>query len=258
MNKHIVVCRYKENVDWIDTIKDYEPKIYFKNNCLPYNNLSYSPKINMVPNIGREEFVYLRYIIDHYHELPDQVVFTQGRPFDHSTNFISLLNDHSNKFSDIQPLTDGHSYGKCPDKVFRQKSSILNVANIPLLVSLYDKDMRHYCYPLKKCTILLKNDAAKSSIYYYLGAKRIDKRKELSKMLNIDFRNIFDQEITPMCFGAIFSVNKEVILQHPKSFYEHLIFLCEKFNNRGAFFGYVMEYSWLEIFRYNPPTQLYF
>ena len=36
-----------------------------------------------LPNIGREAHTYLYYIITHYHDLPEAVIFLQGNPFPH-------------------------------------------------------------------------------------------------------------------------------------------------------------------------------
>ena len=72
-----VVARYNEDVSWT---KDLQ-------NVVLYDK-SEEPVPGSVPlkNIGREADTYLRYIIEHYHDLPEFVVFLQGNPFDHMSS----------------------------------------------------------------------------------------------------------------------------------------------------------------------------
>ena len=69
MSYQVVIAKYKENIDWTNTVENV--KIYNKG---PDGD---------IPNIGREGETFLRYIIEHYEVLPDFVVFLQGDPFPH-------------------------------------------------------------------------------------------------------------------------------------------------------------------------------
>lgn len=40
---------------------------------------------------GRDTYVYLNWIVQYYRDLPDEVVFAHGNPFDHDPNFLSNL-----------------------------------------------------------------------------------------------------------------------------------------------------------------------
>lgn len=86
MNLVVVVCHFKENLDWINKIK-HEVIVYNKN---PDEIDLF--KINM-PNLGFDTIVYLSYIIDNYDNLPDYVCFSQDDPFYHCPNFIGRVND---------------------------------------------------------------------------------------------------------------------------------------------------------------------
>ena len=83
MSVVVVIAKYKENVSWVENLK--------------YNYIIYD-KSKDVPNIGRESETYLKYIINHYNNLPDYVVFLQGNPFDHllQPNIDYLNNEISN------------------------------------------------------------------------------------------------------------------------------------------------------------------
>jgi hypothetical protein len=67
-NAIIVIAKFNEDMRWVNQLR-YNYKIYDKSKD--------------IPNVGREAETYLRYIIENYNNLPDYVVFLQGRPFDH-------------------------------------------------------------------------------------------------------------------------------------------------------------------------------
>jgi hypothetical protein len=74
MNYALVVSKYNENVDWLRAFE-------------PANVMLYDKSANPIgiprPNVGRESETYLYYILTHYDELPEYIVFLQGNPFDH-------------------------------------------------------------------------------------------------------------------------------------------------------------------------------
>ena len=87
MSYKIVVARYNENIEWLNSEMS---------NCIIYNK---GNKLNiyneiLLENLGRESETYLHYIITNYDNLPDVVVFTQARISDHkgSDDVNYLLN----------------------------------------------------------------------------------------------------------------------------------------------------------------------
>lgn len=69
-----VVARYNEDTSWT---KDLQSVVLYDKSDRPV------PGSIPLKNIGREADTYLRYIVDHYHSLPEFVVFLQGNPFEH-------------------------------------------------------------------------------------------------------------------------------------------------------------------------------
>jgi hypothetical protein len=72
MSYKIIVARYNENIEWLNSEMS---------NCIIYNK---GNKLNiyneiLLENLGRESETYLHYIITNYYNLPDVVVFTQAR-----------------------------------------------------------------------------------------------------------------------------------------------------------------------------------
>ena len=86
MDLVVIICHYKENLDWINNLK-YKYMIYNKNEN---NKNKYDFDL---PNVGFDTIVYLTYIIDFYDELPDFVCFSQDNPFFHCPNFLENVNN---------------------------------------------------------------------------------------------------------------------------------------------------------------------
>lgn len=83
----LIVARYNENLDWIKNI-NLPHTIYNKGEDIESNEyLSVVPLINK----GRESDTYLRFIIDNYDTLPENIIFCQGNPFEHCSNFIEIV-----------------------------------------------------------------------------------------------------------------------------------------------------------------------
>jgi hypothetical protein len=62
MNKHIIVSRYNDNVNWVKKLKD------------PYTII----KKENTTNVGNEAWSYIRFIIHNYNNLPDRMLFVHG------------------------------------------------------------------------------------------------------------------------------------------------------------------------------------
>lgn len=87
----IIVARYNEDVEWTKQF----PNLIIINKGEKLEG--YSNVIDGGPNVGREGHTYYKYICDNYHNLPDYIIFLQGRPFDHSPNIIDNLTYIINK-----------------------------------------------------------------------------------------------------------------------------------------------------------------
>lgn len=109
-NRYIlVVAKYNEDISWLSNMDLTNIVVYDKGND---NTLLNYPclHINKVPNIGRESDSYIKFIISNYKNLPDYILFVQGKPFDHMVNITpdnfqkninELISSQPNK---IKPL----------------------------------------------------------------------------------------------------------------------------------------------------------
>jgi hypothetical protein len=97
MKNHIVVAVYNENLDWIDKIDVTLFDIFIYNKGSSAITTNQICKIISLENIGRESHTYLHHIIENYDNLPEHVLFFQGRPDDHvSQDFIKQINTYDN------------------------------------------------------------------------------------------------------------------------------------------------------------------
>jgi len=91
----IIVSRYNENIEWTKQFP----------NVLIYNkgdDLAEEYPCIKLPNVGREQHTYFKYIYDNYDNLEDYTVFLQGNPFDHTRDIVNKLHELiNNKELDI-------------------------------------------------------------------------------------------------------------------------------------------------------------
>lgn len=99
MSYKIIVSRYNENIDWLNSEMS---------NCIIYNKgdkLDINNEI-FLENVGRESETYLHYIITNYSNLPDAVVFTQARISDHKgsddINYLLNIKNEALKYNKSQ------------------------------------------------------------------------------------------------------------------------------------------------------------
>lgn len=67
MERILVIARYQENIEWANKYPEYV----------------IIQKDKDIPNTGREASSYAWYIIQNYDNLPENITFCQGNPFEH-------------------------------------------------------------------------------------------------------------------------------------------------------------------------------
>lgn len=214
MKNHIVIARYNENIDWIYEINNnlYDIFIYNKGNKL-HNILNCN--IIELKNTGRESHTYLYHIINNYDNLPEKIIFTQAYPFDH-VNF-----DFINKINNFNTYKDNFLYFS---------KNILNIQ--------YDE---------------------KSNKFFEYGILHGSEWKnyhELNSPIHTTIKHLFKdfkERNLKLIFGAgaIYGVNKELILKNDKKFYIRCIdILNNSLNLINPDEGHAFERLWFYIFNY--------
>lgn len=212
VSKVIVVSRYNENLEWL---KEYPFTLYpvIIYNKGP-NDDFYKPdkliKIVNIENIGRESHTYLYHIVHNYDQLHDIIIFLPG-----STNAEYRFN--------------------------RCKHLIIHIEQKNKAVFL--------------CTKTNMNDLSNFSLDYWQANSSENnfinsehKLKESSirpfgKWFNAMFGNINTNYIS---WNGMFSVSKQDVLQHSKSYYERLIHEVSDHSNPET--SHYFERSWEAVF----------
>lgn len=212
----LVVSRYNENLEWLkeDEFQKHRVLIYNKGTHSDF----YKPpedlleEIVSVKNVGREGHTYLYYIIQNYDKLNNITVFLPGS------------NDLSSKLEKSKRMM--HEIEKHQKAVFIS-SKHENVKN-----DLYDFQIDNYVSSHPTNASTTKNDNLEPATIRPFG-----------KWFEHHFGDLQIQHVT---YGGIFSVMKEDILQHPKSYYENLI--QELNNHPNPEVGHYFERSWEAVF----------
>jgi hypothetical protein len=170
------------------------------------------PNEVLLPNVGRESESYLHYIIDNYDNLPDICVFSQAKIHDH---FIDYNLGSYDQYL-IMIRDEAEKYGKSlPRKVNEwnplsfQWGKYFNVQSLIWTFNYRDQKIAYGAW--------------------------------LKKTLNQNYT--LPYKMHP---NGIFAVRRELILQHPKAYYEKLI---KEVNwHVDPVEGYFFERSWYYIF----------
>jgi hypothetical protein len=260
MKTEIVVARYNENLDWLKKIKKSKDiKITVYNKGKDDINVPFIP----LPNIGRESHTYLYHIINNYDNLADQTIFCQGDTIFHSPDFLDLINKYRKKFEPVQPLSafywpenEPPHYEQCPPKPTLEATKNL----------WFGKKARiHVEY--------MNNDLATMYPYHFMDLNNNNLMKKIKLSYGIDNPLKFNVErfrlkdvdldyLFPFCCAAIFSINKEAILENSIDFYNNimsiLIYDIRNFTkNIKMDHGLILERLWLIIFNYKKYNKNY-
>jgi hypothetical protein len=249
MKSEIVIARYNEDLSWTKKLPNsIKITIYNKGNDIDY------PCIKL-PNVGRESHTYLYHIIENYNNLADQTIFCQGDSIFHSPDFLNLIKNRK-LFEPIQPLSafywpegEPPKYLSNPPLPILEATKNLWIKGNRLHVEYMDNEFRTV-YP-----------------YYYQEyyfdkltkyMKEIYKVKNVLKF-NIDrfhLKNVNINELFPVCYAGLFSVNKEVIRENSIDFYKNIMSILlndVKYWSDGVTkldHGLYLEKLWLLIFNY--------
>ncbi len=247
-NIDIVVARYKEEIGWMGYLgRRPNHRIFIFNDGQPLTD--YILYKNMLQIEGDhspcEASKYLSYIIANYNDLADRVIFTQASPFDHSPDFIGLLECYD-KWAPIQNLTfRGHP----PPWAF---SDVLNEEKIGK--EQYINGNRVFVDPYLQ-------DNLQGSLFEDYFIPIFNKQFVREDIVPYLFNKFAIKEgLRPKAFGACFSVTKETIRKYPRDFYINILnWLLNPVNDlyrdgKGNIKdnAIILEYLWLPIFYGQP------
>ena len=212
-----VVAHYNEKLSWLTDVVGH-CKIYSKGG--PQNAPDFEFK--KLDNNGREGQTYLYYICEHYDELKDVTIFTQGKAYDHTGMTALEMMDHALQTKVGQVTT----FGTQRDLE---------------LFDLWDgipwKDYPCWRKWLGENLEFVGKKAPKTPAQYFK-----------------DFFDNYGHDGPPMSVGfqpgAIFAVRRETIHRHPKETYQKMLAdLFEgEMKHHDPETGHYMERFWLATF----------
>jgi hypothetical protein len=207
--KHVIIAYYNENIDWISKINTNYSEVYLYNKSGKILNIN--PNINVIelPNIGRESHTYLYHIINNYSNLPNECIFLQGNPFDHSIpeqELFKIINNTGNSTEKFIFLTKF--------KLFLEKNQDLTFKEHGFLYSYWQNK-----HNLSSCIVKIYNELYPNFISTLFGP------------------------------GALFLVNKENIYKNSLEFYKKCLnILLNSENLTDPPEGHAFERLWYYIF----------
>ncbi|EDN02531.1 predicted protein [Histoplasma mississippiense (nom. inval.)] len=128
----VIASILDENTAWASELSSTDPNlttaIYIVDNPNPNNTTSKPPHLTVPANKGHEAMVYLTYIIDTYHALPDIVIFMHAHDTTwHNNDFLSSSGQTVQRLRSAKVLRDGymnlrcHHEPGCPDHIHPTK-----------------------------------------------------------------------------------------------------------------------------------------
>lgn len=212
----LVVARYNEDLNWMkqDQIDKYSNvTIYNKGKNQDFYHKP-SSKIVTIDNVGRCDHTYLYHIIQNYDHLADIVAFLPG-----SADMGFKVNQTQRLFDTIER---------------EDKAAFVNTRTFqtPLRDVYNDFQLDEWKASDTRNTEINSESKLEPSKYRPYGAWYDHYLK--------------DTKAYTLSFYGIFSVAKEDIQQHPKSYYENLI--KELSNSSNPEVGHYFERSWVAIF----------
>lgn len=209
MKKHVIIAYYNENIDWISNINTNYSEVYLYNKSGKMLNIN--PNINVIelPNIGRESHTYLYHIINNYSNLPNECIFLQGNPFDHSIpeeELFKIINNANNSTEKFIYLTKF--------KLFLEKNQDLTFKEHGFLHGFWQNE-----HNLSSSIVKIYNELYPNFISTLFGQ------------------------------GALFLVNKENIYKNSLEFYKKCLnILLNSENLTDPLEGHAFERLWYYIF----------
>ena len=218
----LVVARYNESLDWINTnpYNKYPVIVYNKGTNSDFIKPTKLKDVVPVKNVGRCDHTYLYHIIQNYDNLADITVFLPGS---------------------IDPSeTDPHGKGKEKDEVGKLViSNVEKKGDTYFSIETEDVYQAFKDFELDEWRATYGKNTELNSEFKLTPASP----RPFGKWFRAHFG---DMKVRKYGYFGIFAVHKKHILQHPKSYYEDLIKELEVSSNPEV--GHYFERAWGAVF----------
>ena len=213
----IVVARYNEDLEWLNSVKEHV-HLYNKGETLSSEGYA---SYKELPNVGREAHTYLQYIIDNYDNLPSVICFTQGQVADHY-NYTEKSQgvEHLINLMNLAVLSEDGVSSNFKEGVINENCGPnFNIFRAEQLNDLYFKDPLFY-----------NNGKVEAFKDWFERNLRI---KYPEKLIH--------------CWNAIFAVRSENIMRRSLNFYKNLLKEVDKINRPVE--AHFFERAWYYVFQ---------
>ncbi|MCG2590346.1 hypothetical protein [Rhodohalobacter sulfatireducens] len=246
----LVIARYKENISWVKHVPDsFDIIIYNKSKRLPLFQkllckLNDRIQVVHIPNCGREAETYLRYVKEtaEYGDPESYTVFCQGNPFEHSPDFLQLLN-RVHLWDPLQPL----SYRWRKDRNIPPKE-VLKMDKRHFIEGLRVRVETFSLYSLG--TIYFLDKGIQYTTKWYQSERNLGEGVNISHHF-LKECNLPEIAKTAAChnlgrftFGAIFAVKNQLL----NDLQEESIYSMYDLTHKDDKYGYLFERHWMHIF----------
>eukprot|EP01038_Epipyxis_sp_PR26KG_P005775 gene5775-7973_t len=219
-NLTVVIARYNESLDHLSWLSNYSHVIYSRSYISREEN-----NLNIVlenKNVGKEAYIYLKFITENYDNLPEIIVFSQakhdGLHWLHFTNKDfkeSIIKISTNKYH-FNHQNDGFAF------------------LLPVCVPFDGGLLAH-----KKLHIILNQRTWESWAMEYYSMKKVFFQEYLK----------FEVEYPRFAPTGCFAVSKSTILRNSRKYYLSLLGLLSK--EKDPKIGHWFERGWPEVFHSN-------
>ena len=210
----LVVARYNENLNWLNTSPFSKYPVYIYNKGINENYVVNNKNIRVknLNNVGKCDHTYLYHIIENYDNLADVTVFLPG-----SVNMKLKIGKAKKIMAELNKKQGSVFIGNFMSDVKKQ---------------LYDFKLNEW-----------KTSNLENFIQNSEQKLQLSKIRPFGKWFESKFKKI---KITHMSFGCIMAISREHILQHPKQYYKDLIKDLDNSSNPEA--GHYFERAWEAVF----------
>jgi hypothetical protein len=214
-NVEIVVSRYNENLEWLNTepFNKYDIIVYNKGQNDDFIKTSNINKIINLKNVGKCDHTYLYHINHNYNNLKDITVFLPGSC------------DMNDKLEKSKKLIENIEENN-------QAIFISDFYSVDIKKSLYDFELHEW--------------VTSSEVN-----KKMNSESELEKSPIRPFGKWFETNfghiiINNSTYQGIFSIAKDDIIQHPQNYYAN--FENQLSNSSNPEVGHYFERAWAAVF----------
>lgn len=188
MKKHIILARYKEDMQWLNRNNQHFDTIYlFDKDGVPEINPNKKIVYELLPNIGREAHTYLHFIVKYYDELVDDdvYIFSQANPSDSNPGFFR-------RCANLNPKSEFPVY---MGSHFGEEETKPHMGNVVEIVHPMGMPTIHYIHHLFYNADIIDKHTVFLNAFWAQTGKNIKFRKKEFYQHCLD---MFDDKMNPM------------------------------------------------------------